>query len=458
MGLLGPFVTPPLHARRRAAQGRGGYTLDMAARHWARWPARFPVTFGIGALTLAFFGLEHVLGGTTDAAAQMRLGALRPDRIWREGELYRLWMPMLLHQGPIHLVMNGLAFVQLMALTEHVYGSARALTFYVVCGVVAAWTTAWLGPPWMSGSVGASGAILGLAGLLLGAAWYGREPWRGQLFRAFGQGLLRSVLLTFAIGIGSWFVFPIVDNWAHAGGFGAGLLLAALHRNPEVRSPTRGWLVGAVAGGSWLAAMGWTALDGGQILERFDQDTAERYALRAAAHGDGVQAGVVLAEMTRAYHRAGMPRQGRLRLRDRLAEAQDPTTPQTAAVVLYDAPGFEREVGIALEHWVRLAPGDPLALNALAWHLLTRPDEVRRESPRAERLAAYALDLLPPTPSEQRAATLDTRAEALFQMGRWDEAATLQREAVRMGEEVDIDDLPAMRARLDRIEAARNSG
>lgn len=426
---------------------------------WHHWPVAFPVTFGISALTLAFFVLEWLLGGTLDFATHVRLGALRPDKVLEEGELFRLFMPMLLHHGPIHLVLNGLAFIQLMLLTEHLYGSARAFAFYVVSGLGASLATTLFSPPWIGGSVGASGAIMGLAGLLLGASWYGREPWRGRLRGLFGRRLLVGVLLTFAIGIGISLLIPIVDNWGHGGGFVTGLILAALNRDP-LQAPRRFAEAGAgVLAASWLFALGWTGLKGGDGLDQLDQDRAELVARRAEVYTDGVRAGVTLAELVRSHHQAGMAREGRERLRTRLAVAKEPETVQIVAALLWEqGSAYDREIAMALDRWLDLAPDDPNALNSMAWHLVTRTHAAPNPQ-RAERLSRRSLELLRDPGDDNarsmRAAFLDTLAESLVQLDRLDEALRYQEEAVELGRRVKLTDLPELEDRLERIRQAQ---
>lgn len=429
---------------------------------WRELPGQFPVTFGIALITLVFFGLEAWFGGTMDHAAQMRLGALRADRVVEDLELYRLFMPMLLHHGPLHLLMNGLAYVQLMLLTEHLFGSSRALSFYVLSGLGAALATTFLGPDWIGGSVGASGAIMGLAGLLLGSSWYGREPWRGHLRLLFGRRLITGVLLTFVIGVGLTWVMPIVDNWGHAGGFVTGLLLALVHRDPRRREGALSLLRARVLAAAWVGAIAWTALHGDRILPDLPRDEAELMARRAVMHGDGTRAGVYLMEMIRAYHRAGTPEIGQRVLAEQLPRLQDPHTALVLVVQLYEASvRFEPELDMALERWVELAPEEPEALNALAWHLVTRGVD-RRDPHRAEALARRALDRIE-APQEddgrrQRAAYLDTHAEALMQLGRIPEALAAQREAVELAGALEMTELQNMRERLERIEATAAGG
>lgn len=184
----------------------------LRARDLAR---RFPGTLGLAAVTLGMFLLEHVFGGGTDLHAQVRLGALRVDRLVEHRELWRLVLPMFLHHGAIHLVLNGLALLQLGPLVESLWGTRRMVAFYVFCGIASALASAEFTADGYSGSVGASGAIMGLAGLLLGTTWFGEENVRVFLVDLLGRRLLNAVVLTFAIGIGLVWVMPIVDNWGH---------------------------------------------------------------------------------------------------------------------------------------------------------------------------------------------------------------------------------------------------
>jgi rhomboid protease GluP len=66
-------------------------------------------------------------------------------------------------------------------------------------------------------TVGASASIFGLFGALV---YYGRRT---------GSSAVGSFGLQYALMLGVFgFLFPGVDNWAHAGGFGGGYLAALL--------------------------------------------------------------------------------------------------------------------------------------------------------------------------------------------------------------------------------------
>ena len=74
-------------------------------------------------------------------------------------------------------------------------------------------------------SAGASGAIFGLAGIMLVAGYLHRGAIPLQWGRAFGRGMLPVIVLNLALGgaLHQW-----VDNWAHLGGLVTGCILALL--------------------------------------------------------------------------------------------------------------------------------------------------------------------------------------------------------------------------------------
>jgi rhomboid protease GluP len=99
------------------------------------------------------------------------------------------------------------------------------VVFYLVSGVAGFLLSFWWSPFGMS--VGASGAILGLIGVLIGASFHhghlGKE-YRGQLWR-------------WVIYIAIFGLFFAVDNAAHLGGLATGALLGYLV--PEGEAETR---------------------------------------------------------------------------------------------------------------------------------------------------------------------------------------------------------------------------
>jgi rhomboid protease GluP len=168
------------------------------------------------------------LMGSVDGQVLFRLGARETYAIFH-GEWWRLVVAVFLHANLLHIGMNTMVMVDLLPQIEAVYGSARALFLYVATGVFSfMWSTGWdvltaggMGPM----SVGASGALMGLVGLMLAIA----SNRGGAYMREIRVGLIRWVVMIFAFG----FLVGGIDNAAHFGGLAAGYGLGRIFYDRE---------------------------------------------------------------------------------------------------------------------------------------------------------------------------------------------------------------------------------
>lgn len=133
----------------------------------------------------------------------------------RAGEAWRLVSSTFLHAGFGHLIGNMLGLYLFGAFCEHLFGRRFTFAAYVWAGVAGSLASA-VRP---AVSVGASGAVFGLAGLL-GAALYRRRHYLHAEEKRIGLVLLGWGMLTIFEGLRS----PYIDNLGHTGGFLAGLL------------------------------------------------------------------------------------------------------------------------------------------------------------------------------------------------------------------------------------------
>jgi membrane associated rhomboid family serine protease len=161
----------------------------------------------------------------TDQSRQWEgLGALTPGTLERH-EYWRLVAAPFLHIGLAHLLLNAWALLQLGVLFETSFGSIRLLLVWVISSLAASATSVMFLEK--SISVGASGAILGIAGatlvLMRNRRWQRRMRWR----------ILFWASLTIVLG----FTSPHIDNAAHVGGFMAGLAVGSLLRYGTVLPP-----------------------------------------------------------------------------------------------------------------------------------------------------------------------------------------------------------------------------
>jgi rhomboid protease GluP len=137
----------------------------------------------------------------------------------RRGEYFRLVMPMFLHGGWLHILGNSYCLYILGPILERVYGYGRYLTIYVAAGMGGAFLSMEIS---RNVSVGASGAIFGIAGAMLVTGFVHRDVIPPRWGRAFGKGMIPFIVLNLALG----FSVHGIDNWGHLGGLATGALLA----------------------------------------------------------------------------------------------------------------------------------------------------------------------------------------------------------------------------------------
>ncbi len=255
------------------------YSLAAASRSLGSLlPSETPVTYIILAINFLLFAVTIVataqsqgglsLFGGVEGRILARLGMRITYFIFYEHEYWRLVMPIFLHGGAMHFIMNTIVLVDFGPQMENVYGSARFLFLYVITGVAGfAFTTVWQAFTGnvMGMSIGASGALMGLIGLAL-AITTRRGGAYAQMIRA---QLVRSVILIFVIG----FVIPIIDNASHFGGLAAGFLLGKVFadREPQTgQERTRAFALG------WIGALIILASFGAMVA-RYFSGTADKF-------------------------------------------------------------------------------------------------------------------------------------------------------------------------------------
>lgn len=150
-----------------------------------------------------------------------------------QGEVWRLWSVTLLHGSPLHLFFNMYALYLAGPIVERWYGSVRFLLIYLACAAAGSVGSFVFGGD--APSVGASGAIFGLFGLLLAAGRLHHPVDRQS--RALVSQLGMLILINVAFG----FAVRGIDNAAHLGGLAAGLWLGALIPPTGVQTLASAW-------------------------------------------------------------------------------------------------------------------------------------------------------------------------------------------------------------------------
>jgi len=129
------------------------------------------------------------------------------------GQWYRLFTPVLLHVDIVHIGFNSYALWLFGPTQERRLGPARFLALYVVAGFAGSALSYAFGGCFDSG-VGASGAVFGVVGAMVAAAYATRA--------ADPEGFRRTVISA-ALMVGIGFLLPRrIGNLAHIGGLVAG--------------------------------------------------------------------------------------------------------------------------------------------------------------------------------------------------------------------------------------------
>lgn len=149
--------------------------------------------------------------------ALLRFGASGAMPVFRLDRWWTVLSAGWLHGSFLHIFFNAMWIRQLAPQTAELFGPGRMVILYTLSSVVgfafSSVANAFLFPnPWHL-TVGASAAIMGLLGALVG---YGRRTGSSVI----GKEAWTYAVVLFLIG----FLMARVDNWAHAGGFIGGYL------------------------------------------------------------------------------------------------------------------------------------------------------------------------------------------------------------------------------------------
>lgn len=131
-----------------------------------------------------------------------------------------------LHAGFLHLFVNMYALAYSIGPdVNKIFKNKNFLIVYIGSSITGSLASAsFLANP--AGSVGASGAIMGLVGALAAFAV------RSEIWNLFGS-IAAIVLLNFYLG----FSLPNIDNWGHFGGLVGGFVIGYFLLTPKIKRP-----------------------------------------------------------------------------------------------------------------------------------------------------------------------------------------------------------------------------
>jgi membrane associated rhomboid family serine protease len=174
-----------------------------------------PFTYALIAVNVLIF-----FAGQFDPELRLRLivdFAQRPDLV-SDGDWYRVISAMFLHGSITHILFNSWALWLFGPVIERRFGSASFLSLYLAAGIAGG--AAYQVSGRMQFAVGASGAIFGLFGALLGATYRQRHT-------PAGRAVFSQLALLLGINLALPLFVPNIAWEAHLGGLAAGMILAA---------------------------------------------------------------------------------------------------------------------------------------------------------------------------------------------------------------------------------------
>jgi rhomboid protease GluP len=183
------------------------------------------VTYVLLGVTIFVFLLQMVSQSMFNGTDWPALLGMKSNAAIVQGQWWRLFTPMFLHGGLLHIGFNMYALYILGPGLERHYGHWRFLILYLLSGFtgnVASFIFS------AAPSLGSSTAIFGVLGAEAVFLYQNR-----QLFGSGAQRALVNIVVIAAINLAIG-LSPGIDNWGHVGGLTGGTLFAWL-AGPKLR-------------------------------------------------------------------------------------------------------------------------------------------------------------------------------------------------------------------------------
>jgi rhomboid protease GluP len=225
------YAPPPQPVRRRKSALRAA-----PATH---------VLLGINCAVFLAMVANHISPTNPGVDQLMNWGANNAGSVLIYGQWWRIVAAMFLHVGIIHIATNMWCLWNLGLLAEPLIGSLGMVAAYILTGAAGNLLSTlvyWLqnNHDWarfhdvgvFPAGAGASGAVFGIAGLLIVMLKSPQLPVPPVELKKLRRSVIYFAVINLAIGFSIWggnFVLHSglnIDNMAHLGGFASGLLFA----------------------------------------------------------------------------------------------------------------------------------------------------------------------------------------------------------------------------------------
>jgi len=235
-----PEILPPGEFPRQAPEEpRGWYPPPQPPprpprRHWASAPATYTLVGINAAVFLLTLVRSHSLAGPTFEDNLSSALLCNGGAVLQWGQWWRVVTSIFVHFGWIHIATNMWCLWNLGLLGEPLLGEFGMVAAYLLTGVAGNLLSVATHPgfPDTGGvlSAGASGAVFGLAGVLLMLLRSPLLPIPPFELKRLRRSVWYFALLNFVVDAGLWVAHTRlqVDNMAHLGGFLSGFALGFL--------------------------------------------------------------------------------------------------------------------------------------------------------------------------------------------------------------------------------------
>ncbi len=223
--IIPPGQQPAPQADYYEAPPQRVYTRPPRRRnHWAMAPATYTLV-GINCLVYLAMCFTGVSWWSPTVGDLVRWGADQGSLVFVYGQWWRLFTAMFVHAGIIHIAGNMWCLWNLGLLGEPLLGPLGVFAVYILAGLAGDILSTAIHPQYVS--MGASGAIFGIAGVLIVLLKSPLLPIPQFELRKLRRSVIYFAILNFILGAGGdlmHFVIQI-DNMAHLGGFVCGILM-----------------------------------------------------------------------------------------------------------------------------------------------------------------------------------------------------------------------------------------
>lgn len=240
-----PQIFPrPYHPGRPGDSSRFEYGPPSAPRNRSAEFARLlveltprvyvtPVLIGVNLLVFGVMAVAGVSFTSPAIADLVRWGADYGPRTLA-GEWWRLFTSMFIHIGILHILLNMWVVYAAGPLVERMVGNVGFLLMYLTAGLCGSLASLFWNP--MAVSAGASGAVFGIFGCLLGLVLRGRGSIPTETLTRLRSSGFSFLVINLVFGM----VVPNIGMAAHLGGLAGGFLCGLVLSQPFTSSTQSG--------------------------------------------------------------------------------------------------------------------------------------------------------------------------------------------------------------------------